>query len=142
MKGAAASATGQVVDRGLEGLATVATWKTVECEGSDCSCEGAFDDCGFNSVRCEADANGDPANCICGVPEIANGACDYLFQHRCEPPDAHLWVRECTCDPALPTDEEPCRYFQEMYDDLGEERSCFLAIADVEPLEKYKYTCS
>jgi hypothetical protein len=28
-----------------------------------------------------------------------------------------------------------------MYDALGEERACTLAVSDIEPLEKYKYNC-
>lgn len=115
---------------------------TIECtSGFSCACAGVFEDCGHNSIHCEPDADGEPTNCVCGDPTIGVDECEYDLQYRCDPPEVMGWLKTCTCDPVLPTDEEPCRYHQEMYDRLGEDRTCSMAVADVEPNEKHKYSC-
>lgn len=130
---------------GMGGLDNGCNLETVECPdgSSTCECPGVFDECPFGSVHCDADANGQPRNCTCGEPSPVVEDCDYSLQYRCgSPEDVHIWTAICTCDPVFPTDEEPCRYFQNMYDAAGLNRVCTMAVADIEPEEKYKYHCS
>lgn len=115
---------------------------TIECLTGYCTCEGVFEDCSSIAVHCDADADGEPYNCVCGAPLVGVSDCEYGLQYRCEPPGAIAWLSTCTCDPVLPTDAEPCRYYQAMYDALGEDRTCIMAVTDIEPMEKSKYQCS
>jgi|GEM_PF-6972482 len=141
--GGSLSTGGTGATGGLGGEDADCNLTTIECtSGFSCACPGVFEGCSHTSIHCERDANGDPTNCVCGEPEIGVDECDYAIQYRCDPPEAIGWLKTCTCDPALPTDEEPCRYHQQMYDSLGEDRTCSMVIADTEPSEKYKYYCS
>jgi hypothetical protein len=131
---------------GAGGLDNGCNLETVECpEGNpNCECPGVFDDCPFGSVHCDADAEGQPRNCTCGEPALTVMDCDYYLQYRCNTPKpgGHVWTSTCTCDPVLPTDDEPCRYYQQMTDDAGLGLTCTMVIFDTEPEEKYKYYCS
>jgi hypothetical protein len=132
---------GGLIDNGcnLDTIECVAA--TAQVHGG-CSCEGVFDSCPTNQVYCEANAEGEAYNCVCGPAPVLVTDCEYSLQYRCEPLAIPDWVRTCTCDPVYPTDEEPCRYYQAMYDEAGENRICTMSVADIEPTEEWKYYCS
>lgn len=134
-----ASATG-----GQAGADNGCNTDTIECPDGQpgCSCTGVFEDCPWNNIRCEADEERQPRNCTCGEPDVLPDDCDYRIQFRCEPyGDPTVLTDACSCDPVLPTDEEPCRYFQEMYDEADLDRTCTMLTNSIEPEEKYKYSC-
>lgn len=140
--GGSSSGGGGVATGGFGGGEQDCNLTTIECtSGSSCACAGVFEDCGYSSIHCEPDAEGQPTGCVCGDPTIGVDECEYDIQYRCDPPEVMAWLKTCACDPVTPTDEEPCRYHQEMYDRLGEDRTCSMAVADVEPNEKHKYSC-
>jgi len=142
--GGGTSAGGVPGAGGASGAGNGCDLETVECpEGSaGCACPGVFDGCPFANIECTADAQGEPVNCTCGEASPFPDDCEYFLQYRCGPPEGlHSWLTTCVCDPVLPTDEEPCRYYQQMYDEAGFERTCTMKVTDIEPDEKHRYYC-
>lgn len=131
---------GGILDNGCN-LDTIECFPSTEQVRGGCNCEGVFGDCPTNQVRCEANAEGEAYNCVCGAPPVGVHDCEYSLQYRCEPLLIPDWVRTCVCDPVYPTDDEPCRYYQAMYDEAGEDVVCAMVVADIEPTENWKYSC-
>lgn len=130
---------------GAGGLDNGCDLQTVTCpdDAPGCTCPGVFEECPFGSVHCDADADGNARNCVCGEPEVTPQDCDYALQYRCGPPGGvHSWVAECSCDAVLPTDDEPCRYHQQMYDAAGYSYVCSMSTFEQEPGEWGKYSCN